>query len=88
MKILDQDYMNLSQTNGNEIETLKSLMPWDSVSTCARKHGMTEATLRAYLQNRKTNGLDSAVRTIGKRRILISEPLFLQWIVNSNEENN
>lgn len=45
----------------------------------SKKYPFTIGQLRSYLINRKKNGLDKAVRKIGKR-IYIREDLFIEWI--------
>lgn len=41
---------------------------------------ITLGSLRWILFNSKFNGADSFVRRIGKRKLLISPQLFLQWL--------
>jgi len=41
--------------------------------------------LRHFLFNSKKNGLEKAIRRMGKRKILINEQLFFLWIDEQNE---
>lgn len=46
----------------------------------ATKHpAFSEASLRYHIFNEKTNGLNKAIRRLG-RKILINEDLFFKWI--------
>ena len=43
------------------------------------KYPFTKGQLRGYILNRKENGLDKAVRKIGKR-LYFREDLLIEWI--------
>jgi hypothetical protein len=46
---------------------------------------ITWGQLQWWLNQRKENGLSSAVRRVGKRKLLISESLFFEWINQQRE---
>ena len=51
-----------------------------TVKQMAAKHpAFSEASLRYHIFNEAKNGIDKAVRSVG-RKILINEELFFEWL--------
>lgn len=51
--------------------------------TAQRFPAFSEASLRFYIFHEKSNGLTKAIRRVG-RKILISEPMFIEWLEGQN----
>lgn len=59
--------------------------PFFTVNQIAERHdAVTVPMLRWWLLHRRENGLDAAVRKIG-RRVLVDEKGFLRWIDRQTE---
>jgi hypothetical protein len=79
--MLAQFEKNLSQINREEVNLADFSQP-DQI--CKKYPGITGPMLRWWLYNRDTNGLDVAVKKIGKR-LLINEVELARWI-NAHSE--
>jgi hypothetical protein len=52
-----------------------------------RYPAFSESSLRYHIFHEKTNGLNRAIRRVG-RKVIISEPDFIEWIEKQGEVKN